>query len=404
MVASIIIATMEVTMAKHGPDQNWRQHIIDNVLPKMEATTEQTTSFQPATAADFGPVAFYGNRSPDDPAALLPDAAATKTIAIGQRFTDLFATVPTSDEVQEIRLEVIGLKNRIADLERHQSEGGFGLDASAPQVRAERKKLERAEKELARVTELKETRTVRSTATGQFRHSVNDWVLRGIPNGCTLDVVEDAPLSELVTKADGGRIEAAVERYRLRQRELAAAAHRVNSAQWAISGAEADAVALIERRAEAGRPNLENAIEHGMPISFAMSRLTALVHNAQPGAVAFIEAEDAVGLVCWLFEKELLAKISAGFREISDGDENALDARQREEMLATIALDSLAAERAECALIWHAAAKGEVIDFRPTTTPAAAIGVALRTLPRAAPSPSSPEHAFDIVQPGGGRR
>ena len=85
------------------------------------------------------------------------------------------------------------------------------MRATAPQVAdAERKQLERAEKELARLTELKEIRTVRSTAAGQLRQSVNDWVLRGIPGDCTLDVVEDAPLSELMTKADGGRIEAAV--------------------------------------------------------------------------------------------------------------------------------------------------------------------------------------------------
>ena len=60
------------------------------------------------------------------------------------------------------------------------------------------------------MTELKEIRTVRSTSAGQLRQSVNDWVLRGISGDCALDVVEDAPLSELMTKADGGRIEAAV--------------------------------------------------------------------------------------------------------------------------------------------------------------------------------------------------
>ena len=94
------------------------------------------------------------------------------------------------------------------------------------------------------------------------------------------------------------------------------------------------------------------------------------------GAVAFIEAEDAVGLVCWLFGPELLKKMSAGFREIGD-DKNALDQRQREEMLATIDADDLAAQRAECSLIWAADARGEVIDFRPTISPQAALGVSL---------------------------
>jgi hypothetical protein len=161
---------------------------------------------------------------------------------------------------------------------------------------------------------------------------------------------------------------------------------------------------LIERLADAGRPNLENAIEHNLPISFATTRLTSSVYNVDArGAIAYAEMPDAIGLVCWVLRDQLLAQINAGFREIGD-DKNALDQRQREEMLATIASDSLAAERAECALIWHAAAKGELIDFRPTTTPAAAIGVQLRTQPHAPPPPTSPEHAYDIVQPGGGRR
>ena len=131
--------------------------------------------------------------------------------------------MPTFDEVQEIALEAIGYKNRITHLTRHPSEGGFGLDASAPQVVAERRKLERAEKELARRTELKEIRTVRSNAAGQLRQSVNDWVLRGIPGElCARRWSRISRFSELLTKADGGRIEAAVERYRYRQRECAA--------------------------------------------------------------------------------------------------------------------------------------------------------------------------------------
>ena len=68
--------------------------------------------------------------------------------------------------------------------------------------------------------------------------------------------------------------------------------------------------------------------------------------------------------------------MSAGFREIGD-DKNALDQRQREEMLATIDADDLAAQRAECSLIWAADARGEVIDFRPTISPQAALGVSL---------------------------
>jgi hypothetical protein len=166
---------------------------------------------------------------------------------------------------------------------------------------------------------------------------------------------------------------------------------------------EAAARELIERRTEAGRPILENALEHNLPISFATTRLRAQMFGA-PGAVAFLEAEDAVGLVCWLFGPEILKKISAGFREISDGDKNALDERQRAEILATIDADNMAAQRAECSLIWAGAERGEIIDFRATTSAQAAIGISLRTLPNADALGTSATHAYDIVPPGGGRR
>jgi hypothetical protein len=151
-------------MAKRD-DMDWRQHVLNNVLPRMEANDMgAATGFTPATPGDFGPITFRGDRTPDDAAALLPDAAATKFIAIGQTASDLHGAIPTHEQVSQVRLEATGCKNRINDLTRHKSEGGFGLDAAAPQVQSERRKLDRAEKELARLTELKETRTVRWTA------------------------------------------------------------------------------------------------------------------------------------------------------------------------------------------------------------------------------------------------
>jgi hypothetical protein len=63
--------------------------------------------------------------------------------------------------------------------------------------------------------------------------------------------------------------------------------------------------------------------------------------------------------------------------------------------------DALMIERSECSLIWHADAKGELIDFRSDTTAQAVLGVRLVTAPRANPSPgTSPEH---VITFGGAR-
>jgi hypothetical protein len=72
--------------------------------------------------------------------------------------------------------------------------------------------------------------------------------------------------------------------------------------------------------------------------------------------------------------RSALAKINAGFDEIAD-DKVALSQAQREEAEARISADMLATERSECSLIWIAESRGEVIDFRSTTTPMAVLGV-----------------------------
>ena len=50
-------------------------------------------------------------------------------------------------------------------------------------------------------------------------------------------------------------------------------------------------------------------------------------------------------------------------------------------MEAEISTSVLMIERSECSLIWAAEAKGEVIDFRPTTSPQAVLGVRLDRQP-----------------------
>jgi hypothetical protein len=387
-------------MAK-TPDQGWRDHVL-STLPKMEANagTPTATGFQPATAADFAPVPFYGFRTPDDPTVLLNGLPLVRFKAIQQRALDLFDTIPSHDELRELQHTKIGHLNRIAELTKPRGEGGFGLGENAPQVSAERKKLERVEQELTRLTELKEVRTVRWNARGQLERNVSDQLLRGIPGGCVMETVEDAPLSELLKK--GETITAAVERYRHRLRELAADRHRERSSPWPSSVAKAAAKELVDRLADTATPNLDSAIEHNLPISFATKRLQSQIFNVSnsPGAIAYAEMPDAIGLMCWLFHDQLLAKINAGFDESAD-DKVALDQAQREEAEAKIKDAMIAIQRHECSLIWHAeTTKGEVIEFRSDTTPECVLGVRLRTQPRDVPG-TSVEHAYNIAHPGG---
>ena len=125
-------------------------------------------------------------------------------------------------------------------------------------------------------------------------------------------------------------------------------------------------------------------------------RLTALVHNAQSGAVAYAETPDVLGLLAWLLRDQLLAKINAGFDEIAD-DKVALSQAQREEAEARIRADMLATERSECSLIWIAESRGEVIDFGSTTTPMAVLGRSTPNHIACSSAGTSVEHGHDIV-------
>jgi hypothetical protein len=100
---------------------------------------------------------------------------------------------------------------RSPDLTKPRAEGGHGLPELAPEVVTVRRELERAQKEFTRLTTLREDRGARRNITKRLESRARDWVLRGgIPANCWLDVVEDAPLSELLKK--GERIADAVEK------------------------------------------------------------------------------------------------------------------------------------------------------------------------------------------------
>src|SRR4029450_11752540 len=133
-------------MTKRG-DKDWRQHVIDMIAPTMEANTGPATGFQPATAADFAPVAFHGNRTPDDPTLMLDGLPLVKMTAIKQRALDLHGSIPTFEAIREVSLEKISHANRISALMKPRGDGGPGLPEDAPLVATVRKQMQRAEQE-----------------------------------------------------------------------------------------------------------------------------------------------------------------------------------------------------------------------------------------------------------------
>jgi hypothetical protein len=332
-------------------------------------------------APSFG---LHTGISVDDAAALLPDAAASRLMALHQRAADQHAAMPPFEQIRELAEIKMRHTARIKQLLAPKSEGGFGLTELATQVVAERRALERVENELTRQQRLKQDRGDRWQVTAQLKRSVIEWVTAGgIPHGCVVESVADDDVTTLLKK--GERIADGVERYRHRLRELAADAHRVRSAPFPSADVKAQLRQQIAQLAEAGRPNVDGAIEHGQQVSFPMITMQSLVRNVDAPAIGFSETIDALALIAWLHRDALIARIEAEVDEIAD-DKAALSDAEREKQLVAISIQALGVERMEVALIWHAEAKGEVIDFRANTTPQAVLGVRLITAPHREPN------------------
>lgn len=114
----------------------------------------------------------------DDAAALLPEAAASRLMALHQRGADLHAAMPPFEQIHELAEAKMRHTARIKQLRAPKSEGGFGLPELAAQVVAERRALERVENELTRQQPLKEDRGDRSAMRSGNSRKPRSWPMR----------------------------------------------------------------------------------------------------------------------------------------------------------------------------------------------------------------------------------
>lgn len=338
---------------------------------------------------------FHGGTNLDAAAALLPEAAAQRLIAFGQRVSDAHSSTPSFEQVHELAEQKMRHIARIKQLELPNTEGGFGLPELASQIVSERRALERVERELARLRELKEVRSARWTTQVQLQGKVIDWITAGgVPTNCSMVNVDDLPEAELLKK--GESVVDGIERYRHRLRELAADAHRIRSAPYPSAEAKAKLRQHIAQLAEAGVPNVDSMIEHGSPLTFATTMLQTVVRGTDALALAITEQPDTLSLLAFLFKDEMIKRIEAEIDEVAD-DEAALSERDRAVKLADIAVQELAIERMEIACIRLGEARGELLDYRDSTSPLALLGVRLITAPYREPDYNG--HAWDVAMP-----
>ena len=371
-------------MAKHGSDEGWRQHVLNNVLPRMEANAAPAaTSFDPAPAHPQPFSAGMHLQPQYDPLETLPPLAAEKLRLLRQRSADAHALIPTGFDVQTASAARVEAANALKRFTDHPQDGGFGLKADDRRVLEAQRTLDRATDAFERIKQRSETKTAAWQAASQALSTAEPWFKSGRPGGTT-PVECEWPEPELLK---GETVFDAIERSRRRCRELKADLHRIASAPFPSSYAKQQMREQIEALAMQGAPSVSMLIEHDGKIEFQTQRLMSDVH-AERRSLAFTEVADAVALTCWLHKSALIAALDREIASEAD-DKAALTHEARQKAEAETMSDLLATERDESLFVWQAQSRGLPVEHRADISPLALLGLRLVTAPRAVALPET---------------
>ncbi|MBB4369120.1 hypothetical protein GGD63_001908 [Bradyrhizobium sp. cir1] len=312
-----------------------------------------------------------------DPIDTLPEPAAERLHRLRQeREEAAILGRATFEQWQSLHEEAQRRRSRIAQLRAPRGVGigltepGFNLDDDDPRVTVERAALTKQEAELARLKKLQDQHGARLRILSTLVSQVENWI-KATPSGTTIGMHPiDVQLKKGENPAD------AVARLQHRSRELEADRQRIITAPWPSHLAKERMRQQIAVMAESGRPRADQLVDFGEPVRFATRSIPARVLNVAPEAIAFFEIPDALGLLAWLHQDELIRRLDAEIDATAD-DANALDADQRRQAEAEILADRLIIEREEAELCWRQAADGGPILHRPDLDPQALLGVKL---------------------------
>lgn len=315
-----------------------------------------------------------------DVAELLPPAAAAVFRDLRQKLADLRALrMATGDEIDFHRTSKLAGEGRLQRLKLARGAGGPGLDDDDLQVQEVQRAVERHGAEMARLSQLNAGRDAVAQNLSQLFNRCEEFV-RHRPRNTIVRQVPPPEIASVLKKNETPA--AALDRLRLRLRELGADEHRVRSAPFPSSYAKTRMRAMVEQRMQ--EPDLTGLIEHDAEIRWPMTRLdmplVAVGQNQSPviGSSAG-EVIDILAVLAWLDPARLVAKLSAEIDAVAD-DEAAMTHEQRQVKLAEIEADRIALEREECAVIRHMQAQGMAIEYRADADPKAVLSVELETV------------------------
>ncbi|WP_354134414.1 hypothetical protein [Bradyrhizobium sp. S3.9.1] len=313
---------------------------------------------------------------------LLPLAAADKLRALRQRSADAHAVIPEFADIQEASVAKIEAANALKRLTAHPQDFGFDLKPDDPRVIAAQRTLNKATDDFERIKQRSEVRTAAWQAASGALANVETWLKGARPGGTALEECE-WPEPKLLK---GETVLDAIERLRRRGRELKADLHRIRSAPFPSSHAKAQMREQIEALAQRGAPSVSLLIEHDRDIAWPKQQMQSAVYNAQPGAIAYAEATDAVALFAWTLKDQLIKRLDAEIDAEAD-DKAALSHEARQKAEAETMGDLLAVERDESRFVWSAMEHNLPVQHRADCSQVAIMQCQLVTAPRADASP-----------------
>jgi hypothetical protein len=371
-------------MAKHGPDESWRQHVINNVLPKMEATAEQLTGFTPAPA-NPQPFSVGMHLQPQfDVIERVPEKRKDLFRNLCQHSDDKHALIPTGFDVQAASAARVEAAHALKRLTDHPQDGGFGLPPTDARVVAAQRHLDKMTDEFARVQDRQKKTSAAWLAASAPKAVCDDFLRFAVPGNCKLEAVEVEPpkLNKGETVLDG------IERLRRRCRELKADLHRIASAPYPSAYCKQQMREQIEALAMQGAPSVSSLIELDGKIEWPMKRIQADVFVGDARGFAFFEVFDSAAYDAWLHGEAAIKRLDAEITTESD-DKAALSHEVRQQREAEVMGDLLAVERDESTLVWQAQSQGLPVEHRADISPLALLGLKLTTTPPATELPGT---------------
>lgn len=290
---------------------------------------------------------------------------------------------PLLEEEDDVRRERYLLEARRKHLLTPKAAGGAGLEEDATSVVDIVTKIAALDDRRRRIATLIEDRRALSRNAAALLTNAETWLRSGVPGGVA--VVDHAEIDLRDAQRKGETTLAAIDRHRLRLREIDADHRRIEHAPQTRAEALAQMRTEVEQLASRGEVSVDALVEAALPLTFPTntqrSALAAVVGatGQQIAGSALAETIDTQALIAWLFKDLLIKKLEAEIVAISD-DTNALSKKARQEQLAALDQEKLDISRREVALVRRARAEGHVVGYRVDTDVRALLGVALQVV------------------------